>query len=156
MSDDTVRVGEMVRELATHHDHGDGWSYSRETGGLEHIRYRSDHTGYGSLHRRIVRAFDPKHLTGRDSLSKAIRGPWSPLSALAWVSVSLRKDKNLPDGSLNGGSILTMWEEDGEYIEAVGPTVGVKIADFLIHEPNNPHAIAIAAEIKKVRSLPNG
>lgn len=163
MKYETTKVGSILRRFATHHNHGEGWKYTRSTGDLEHIRYRHDHTGYDHWTKRWARGLNIDHLLARDGLSrgmhsylkgeplwKQVRG--RVLSAVAWFRVSVRKDKNLPDGTINGN--LIHWEEDGEYIECVGPTVGVKIADFLEQEPNHPHAIAIAAEINRIWALP--
>jgi hypothetical protein len=148
-----VEVGAILRSLATHHDHGAGWVYTRDTGDLEHIRYRHDYTGYHTFRRRLKRALNLKMLFGSDSISRALGFGWTPSRALTWIQVSLRKEKNLPDGIIKGGSVITFWEEDGEYIETVGPTIGEKVADFLEQDPENPHAQSIAAEIRRVWAL---
>lgn len=158
-------VGSIIRSLATHHNHGAGWRWTRFTGDLLHIRFRSDFTGYYHWTKRWSRGLDWKHLSGRDSLSKALGLHGSTkgkpvlkrlqnvyYTALAWFRVSVRKHTNMPDGTINGNPIF--WEEDGEYIEVVGPTVGEKIADFLEQDPTNPHAIAIATEIQRIWALP--
>lgn len=136
----------------------DGWVYSRDLGDLKHIRYGHDHTGYNHWRKRLRRAFDPKHLLGRDSFSRALRGNERKtslkmrfLEARAWIKVSLAKDSNLPDGQINGN--LTHWEEDGEYIALFQPRVGVKVLDFLRAEPDNPHAKAILAEMRACSEL---
>lgn len=159
----TAKVGRVLRARATHHNHGEGWTYSRNTGDLEHIRYKHDYTGYEALHRRLKRAFNWKHLTGRDGLSAMIKRInkkngkkpepflYQLYGAWAWILVSLRKDSNLPDGQVGGN--LFHWEEDGEYVQMVGPTIGEKIADFLEQEPENPHAQAISAEIQRIWAL---
>lgn len=163
MKYEPTKVGELLRSYATHHNHGEGWRYTRNRGDLEYIRFRRDYTGYDHWTKRWRRALDPKHLLGRDSFSIGLNNrlegqsrwenlQWRVLAARAWFLVSVRKHKNLPDGTVNGN--LIFWEEDGEYIECVGPTVGEKIADFLEQEPNHPHAIAIAAEINRIWALP--
>lgn len=166
MTEDPISVGRALRSYATHHNHGAGWRYTRSKGDLLHLRYRSDFTGYNHWTKRLKRALDWKMLTGSDSLMKNLgfyerrknqsfreylltKVVFRPLS---WIKVSLRKGDNLPDGTINGN--LVFWEEDGEYIECVGPTVGVKIADFLEQEPENPHAKAISEEIRRIWSLP--
>lgn len=132
----------------------DGWKYSRNTGGLKHIRYERDYTGYNHWTKRIRRAFDWKHLTGQDSFSKAFRTRgfkaqfWS---AISWIRVSLRKDSNLPDGQING--IITHWEEDGEYIALFQPRVGVKVLEFIKADPENPYARAILDEMHAMAEL---
>lgn len=148
------RIGAVLRARATHHHHGEGWSYSRDTGGLQHIRYKRDYTGRNHWTKRLKRATDPKKLLGTNSVFReARRGNPRRMAAYAyaWFLVCFRKDSHFPDGQINGN--LVFWEEDGEYIEMVGPTVGVKIADFLEAEPENPHAIAISEEIQRVWSL---
>lgn len=146
-------VGRLLLARATHYNHGEGWQYTRNTGDLEHIRYRRDYTGRNSLLNRIHRAFEWRMLTGKDGLfGREQRLSLRFLHAWAWVVISIRKERNLPDGKV--GPVIAFWEEDGEYIEMVGPTIGERIAEFLIAEPTNPHAIAIAAEIQRVAALP--
>lgn len=146
-------VGRLLLARATHHNHGDGWVYTRNTGDLEHLRYRRDYTGYNSLPNRIRRAFKWKTLTGADSpFTREATLKLRLLHAWAWIVISLRKERNLPDGKV--GPVITFWEEDGEYIEMVGPTIGEHVAAFLINEPEHPHAVAIAAEIRRVAALP--
>lgn len=133
-----------------------GWKYTRDLGDLVHIRFKRDYTGYNHWTSRMRRAFNWKHLTGRDRLSLQIG--LKPknfmdglLSAWAWIVVCLRKEKNLPDGRLNGN--IVFWEEDGEYGALFGPTVGVKVLDFIEAEPENPHAVEILAEMKRMALL---
>lgn len=132
----------------------EGWTYSRNTGGLKHIRYESDYTGYNHWTKRVRRAFDWKHLTGRDSLTRHFRRPglknrfWE---AYGWVVVSLRKDSHLPDGQING--IITHWEEDGEYIALFQPRVGVKVLEFIKANPENEYARAILDEMHACKEL---
>jgi len=153
---DDKKLLEWVEFVATKFQSSrDGWVYSRKLNGLKHIRYESDYTGYNHWTKRVRRAFDWKHLTGRDSFSRMMGRETTLkqryLSARAWIEVSLRKDDNLPDGQING--ILTNWEEDGEYLSAFQPRVGVKVIEFLRAEPENPHAKAILAEMHAVTKL---
>ena len=149
---DVKKVGKYVKSLATHfQSQTEGWYYTRDLGDMEFIRYKRDYTGYNHWTKRVKRAFDWKHLTGRDSFSKLFRqtrSRYGLLHAIAWIRVSLRKDSNLPDGVVGGA--ITMWEEDGEYIESMGPTIGARVADFLMEEPDHPHAIRIAEEIERI------
>lgn len=153
----TKDTGQLVRQLATHHDHGDGWIYSRNTGGLRHIRYSKDNTGYNHWTKRLKRALSPSRLLGRDTLSLMLSdGKREPLrhrllGAVAHFRVNWFLDRNMPDGQINGN--LTFWEEDGEYIQAMGPTIGAKVAEFLMDEPDHPHAKAIAEEINRVWAI---
>lgn len=62
----------------------------------------------------------------------------------------LKRDNNLPDGVLDGGNIITNWEETGEYLNLMQPTVGTLIADFILEDPTNPHAIKINKELTRL------
>jgi hypothetical protein len=42
------------------------------------------------------------------------------------------------------------WEETGEYIQMVQPSVGSKIADLLEDRPDDDHSKAIAGEMKRI------
>jgi len=131
-------------------DDREGWVYSRDLGDLKHIRYESDYTGYNHWTKRIKRAFAPRYLFGRDSISRTLGFGSGGLKqrvkeAVAWAKVSLEKEKNLPDGIING--IPTNWEEHGEYLMAMQPRVGAKVIEFLRAEPGHPHAQAILAEM---------
>lgn len=141
----------------------EGWIYSRDLGGLKHIRYESDYTGYNHWTKRVRRALNLKRILGLDRLSRqlGVSRKREGLSARFWsaywhVVINLRKDSNLPDGQING--IITIWEEDGQYIMFFGPTTGVKVLDFIREDPDNPHAKAILAEMVRNynRSYPQG
>ena len=69
-------------------------------------------------------------------------------ASMAWFV--LQRDPHLPDATLNGGCVITFWGEDGDYINLVQPIVGSLIADFLEDQPENPHAVKIAAEIQHI------
>lgn len=150
---DPAQMGRALRSYATHHDHGEGWTYTRNLRGMQHIRYKRDWEGWDAPWARMKRAFNLRQMFARDSFSRRLGFKLSFWSVWAHIVVALRTDNNLPDGALNDGIVMTVWEEDGEYIEQVGPTVGEKIADFLEAEPDHPHAIAIATEIRRVRQL---
>ena len=132
----------------------EGWVYRDGAEGIKHIRYKSDYTDYNHWTKRITRAFDWKHLLGTDQVSKAFPAKtpsqrfWG---AWGWIVVNLRKDKNLPDGTING--IITHWQEDGQYIAFFQPRVGMKVLDFLREDPDNPHAQAIFEEMRACAEL---
>lgn len=156
MKHDVEKWGAILRSYATHHDHGDGWVYTRDTGDLEAIYYKSSRTGYDHWTKRLKRALNVKQLLGRDGLSKqlglqprGLKDHW--YTAQAHFIVNFRRSRSIPDGQINGNPMH--WEEDGEYIQCVGPTVGVKIADFLENEPENPYAVAIAEEMNRIWEL---
>lgn len=137
----------------------DGWQYTRDTGELEHIRYHRDYTGYDAWYRRLKRALAPesKFMRSlgfpRDNFAWYKKPYYWALSRYARFVVYLRKEKHLPDGVVNGGSIITFWEEDGEYITLFGPTVGVKVIEWLRAEPENEYAKAVIAEMHRVAEL---
>lgn len=126
-----------------------GWVYSRDLGGLKHMRYESDSTGWNHWTKRVRRAANWKRLTGVSRLRRGQRPKQSLRNRLIFAFVlarnTLQKDDNLPDGQING--IPTNWEEDGEYIAIFQPRVGVKVLDFIKAEPDNPYAKAILAEM---------
>lgn len=158
MTVDRTQTLNWVRFVATKfYGPDDPWIYSRDTGNLKYIRYASDYSGRNHWRSRLARAFNPKRLLGLDTISKQLRRTPKDLKsrfieACVHVVVSLRKEKHLPDGMLSSG-VITPWEEDGEYIMFFGPTVGVKILDWIEAEPDNPHAIAVVEEMMRVVNL---
>lgn len=130
-----------------------GWVYSRDTGDLEHIRYKHDHTGYDHWSRRLKRGL----FTGPNPFkSMGIKSEWRGLGdwfmeRWSWFLVNIRKDTNLPDGMVNG--IITHWEEDGEYITLFQPRVGMKVLEFVRANPDNEYAKAIVAEMQAVKEM---
>lgn len=138
--------------LANHFEHYD-WEYTRKDG-IEHIRYTDEHNPYDKLSNRIKRAFGwgfgntPSWLyvfEEKKSLWRRLRNRWS------MFKYSLRRDSNTPDGVLAGGKIIVFWEEDGEYLQFVQPSVGALLSTFLQEDPENPHAIAIVKEMKRIQ-----
>lgn len=132
-----------------------GWTYTRDLGDLVHIRYKRDTTGRNRFDRRLRRALNIKSLFGHDDISimlghkpTGLRIRNRYLGARAHFLVAMRKNSNLPDGMVNGN--IVHWEEDGEYIALFGPTVGVKVIEFLRAEPDNPYAQAIMAEMRRM------
>ena len=61
---------------------------------------------------------------------------------------SLRNKYEHPDAAIED-KVLAYWGEDAEYLTLVQPLVGDVIGDFLIEEPDHPHAINIAKAIQK-------
>lgn len=159
MSSDVARD---LKDYANHFARRD-WEYSRDHD-IVHIRYAGDYKGYHSIWKRVRRTFLPSQSSRRlhRSLNKMFgrrNGPWwkhpnrtvirAWWTIVAHFRVGLRTEKNLPDGTING--IITHWEEDGEYIQMVQPSVGDLLADFLIAEPEHPHAVLIRAELERIR-----
>lgn len=65
----------------------------------------------------------------------------------------LHLDPHLPDGTLDGGNIITIWAETGEYLQLVQPSVGEKIADVIAAHPDLPEVKALADEIMRVAGV---
>lgn len=110
-------------------------------------------SGYNALRPRVKRAWDS--LFKKDNLNDLFdpKTFWKRLRwRLLYARMTLKTEKSFPDGGLQDGSILTQWEEDGEYIQLVQPSVGVLVANFLLEDPDNPHAVLIAAEISRIRA----
>lgn len=81
-----------------------------------------------------------------------IHGGWRGYLAYKWAyfTVYLKKEPNRPDGILADGRVIVFWEEDGEYLELMQPSVGVLVADFLENDPTNQYAIKIKNEIDRI------
>lgn len=52
-----------------------------------------------------------------------------------------------PDGSLADGTVITFWEEIGEYLQLVQPSTGSILAEFLHLDPMHPSAQKLAKQI---------
>ena len=159
-NEEVLRVASLLRDFASHHAPTD-WDYSRDLHEMTRIAHKSDWTGSNrpiERARRLVptvlrslRAQDPidRLLEEGQTLCQKIAGRLR--SACTDARLVLLPDRNLPDGTLANGTVITYWEEDGEYIQLVQPTVGLLIADFLAQCPDHPHARAVAAEIARVQ-----
>ena len=79
------------------------------------------------------------------------RPTWLSVSRWRMAAVLLVREKNLPDGILDEGNIITHWEETGEYLQYVQPSVGTLIAEWMLAEPTNQHAQAVAAEMRRIQ-----
>lgn len=73
------------------------------------------------------------------------------ISWWAMVKAHWRYHNHLPDGMLDSGSILTHWEETGEYLQYVQPSVGALLADLMLAHPDLPEVQAVAAEMKRIQ-----
>lgn len=136
------------------------WKYTRDTGTLKHIRYESDCTGYNHWAKRLGRFFNwitadywkPKgifkSLKGEKSFHRKL-AEW-PMQIRIWWEVAFLKEKNLPDGVVNGN--ITHWEEDGEYIAMFCPYVGREVLKFLRAEPEHPFAAEILRAMRETQA----
>lgn len=124
------------------------WDYTRNHD-IKSIRYKDGPLQEDTILRRLKSALEC--LYKRDGIfASEFLGPWTIKSRLSFAWHVLQRDDNLPDGSLAHGKIITYWEEDGEYLQLVQPTVGSLLADFLEQEPENPHAILIVKEMERI------
>ncbi len=136
--EDVRAVAKELHAYATHFSERD-WNYTRNLGRLQEIRY--DHPG-DSLRFRLRSSL--RVLFGKSCFGVRVNR-WR----VAWHM--LARDKNLPDGILNDGNIITHWEEDGEYLQFVQPTVGALIAEWMSVEPTDEWARRIAAEMIRIQ-----
>src|SRR5690625_4054955 len=58
------------------------------------------------------------------------------------------------DSQLDGTNHF-MWQEDADYVVLVQPKVGEVIGQFLLDEPDHPHAIKIAEAVKEASERAN-
>lgn len=118
----------------------DDWDYTRDRGDLVAIRYDNRHD---SLWGRIKSAGNWLFRSG--SGREIVVGRF----AMAWFV--LHREKHLPDGVLRDGTIITFWEETGEYLQYVQPSVGKLISEWMFTNPTDPYAILVAEEMKRIQ-----
>lgn len=140
-------AAKVLGEYANHFEISD-WNYTRNLGSLKSIEYNDKNN---SLRNRLKRAIS--YLRGEDDYLMAMIQDrpvtWRDRWRMAVFSINF-KEKNLPDGRLDNGAILTFWEETGEYLQLVQPSVGNLLAEFLLDQPENPHAQKISKEIVRI------
>lgn len=142
-----MEATEYLRGLAERGALSD-WSYTRL-----HRVSRVEHIGDPSSWERFKNAARAafKFPFRLDSLAKM-------LGLSRWyvykykIKQEWRGKRRIPDGSLKGGSILSYWEEDGEYIQIMQPSVGLLIADWLDANPDDPHAVKVRDQMEKIIS----
>ena len=133
---------EFTSNVFVHRD----WDYTRTTN-IKSIAYEKGFDDLNSVKFRMKMAFrsltwGKKH--GMLYKNRGIR------DRIMMSFCHLKKDANLPDGHLDGGNVITFWEETGEYLQLVQPSVGSLLAEFLRKDPENPHAKAINAELDRI------
>lgn len=139
------RTNKAVKYLdftANHFVHRD-WNYTRDTD-IENILYTKGNRETFKQH--ISSAFrflltSKKHGVIYDN------SLWGRIGMFFYC---LKRNVNTPDGQLDDGNILVMWEESGEYLQMVQPSVGALLANFLKAEPEHPHAKLIIAELERI------
>lgn len=130
-------------DFYANHFYPRNWDYTR-VHQLKKIRYDSSYDATETFRYRIQRAF--RFIFGKAIMSTG----FSPYWRVRMFFYALKRDKNLPDGILDGGNVITHWEETGEYLQMVQPSVGALLATFLKEEPENPHAKLIIAELERI------
>jgi len=152
-----IEYAELLKSYANHFVPRD-WNYTRDTK-IKHIRFEDDFDGYFSRRNRVKRAL--KAIVTRGGCSffsrydksenwlKKLR--YDILGRIGMAKTYLKTDNHTADGVLDGGGIITFWEEDGEYLQMVQPQVGEMFADWLIAEPENAHAQIILAELERIQ-----
>lgn len=150
------KAAKYLRSTATHFVERD-WNYTRKTN-LKRIRYKDEWQGSGSLWGRLKMTkfllVGSRKSSLHQELFRREKGWWT-LPRLwhhvrAALIVGMGTDKHLPDGQLDNGNILVYWEETAEYIQVVQPSVGELLSNFLLEEPDHPHAVLIANEIDRI------
>lgn len=136
---DPVRAAAgLLRDYIGQSSGGD-WDYTRNVGSLRRLVYDDPTQRVTTRLRSAART-----LTGRfDDFGLGV-------SRWALARVQLRRPTSLPDGTVGAGRILVLWEEDGEYVQLMQPTVGTLIADWLDDQPDNPHAVRVAQELQAI------
>lgn len=137
-----------LKFLADHFEYRD-WNYTRHHH-IESIRYETEYDKHNKISYRVKWA--SRWLFGKtpDWIKQLEGKGFGPISRIRIAAHSLKRDTNTPDGILDGGKIITLWEETGEYLNLMQPTVGTLVADFIIEDPTNPHAIKINKELTRL------
>lgn len=149
MNDETVHaMADQLRQYATHFEQRD-WDYTRHTK-IRHIRYEGDWSGYDHPLRRLRRFLG--HFRPEKPFWATVYGTrwfaWRHpiITARTW----LRTEPHHPDGHLDNGGVIVHWEETGEYLQYVQPSVGALLADLMDAHPDLPEVEALAAEMKRI------
>lgn len=147
----TKKMAKLLRDYSTHFAQRD-WQYTRQIK-VKHIRYEGDWTGYNNPLRRLQRTLEK--FVKIDDLERMLmdsnRIPWAWKHPIVTLKIGLRTEKHTPDGHLDNGGILTHWEETGEYLQLVQPSVGELLADLMDAHPDLPEVQAVAAEMKRIQ-----
>ena len=142
----TVRErAHILRDYATHFAPRD-WDYTREHG-IKRIVYKDETArgGYDHWRNRLKRAAREIVRRRNKPLDRFL-----PVNRWYMARVHLRGDSNCPDGILDGGNVVTHWEETGEYLQMVQPSVGALLADLMDAHPELPEVQAISTELGRI------
>ena len=145
-------AAERLKFLSNIFVHRD-WVFTHDTE-IDHIRFTQDITGKNVWWRRIPRevaeAFKDFFVQDDIWMMLGTNTRFNLRHLFQYLILAGALDNNLPDGALKEGGIITFWAEDGEYLELVPPSVGDLLADFLLEDPDNPHAQKISAELQRI------
>ena len=145
-------AAERLKFLSNIFVHRD-WVFTHDTD-IDHIRFTQDITGKNVWWRRIPRevaeAFKDFFVQDDIWMMLGTNTRFNLRRLFRYLILAGALDNNLPDGALKEGRIITFWAEDGEYLELVPPSVGDLLADFLLEDPDNPHAQKISAELQRI------
>lgn len=130
------QFADQLRQYATHFAPRD-WNYTRDVGDLRMFHVREVRRGARQAFKYATRGVDDIGLGETPSR-------WG------MVRAALRGIRSHPDGVLDNGGIVTHWEETGEYLQYVQPSVGALLADLMDAHPDLPEVQAIADEMKRI------
>lgn len=144
----TNKTVEYLHTLANHFAERD-WEYTRKHG-IKDIIYKEDKPN--ELGYRISKAF--MWLFNPPEFMKMLHPKfWDRFyQRFNMFFHALKREPNVPDGVLDSGKTIVYWEEDGEYLNLMQPTVGSLVAEFLMAEPDHPHAKIIIAELERLNN----
>lgn len=148
MSAAVAPMADQLRQYATHFAPRD-WCYTRASD-IRHIRLRGDWSGYDHPLRRVRRWLAPYFRLRTSSWVESAGRRLAWRHPLIHARAVLRTEPHLPDGVLDGGAVITHWEETGEYLQYVQPSVGALLADLMDAHPDLPEVEAIAVEMKRI------
>lgn len=134
---------DQLRQYATHFAPRD-WDYTRQHNYVA-IYAEPLHARVLDTARWALRDARKRLTRQNDTLGEVFKVSWWGMVRAHW-----RNNNHLPDGTLDGGSVITHWEETGEYLQYVQPTVGALLADLMDAHPDLPEVIAIADEMKRI------
>jgi hypothetical protein len=137
-------------DLAANHFKHNDWNYTRLSH-IKSIRYESEHDKNNKLLSRIKNSLGWLFGPTPDYVKYLDRGLVRQFKTRLGMTIfSLKREQHIPDGVLDDGGVITQWEETGEYLQFVQPSVGSLLAKFLKEDPENPHAKAIIAELERI------
>ena len=113
---------------------------------IEAVFYDKKHYHFQSLQYRFKQGF--KFLT--KTKKHGVIFKMTLRERVSMFFYCLKRDRNLPDVSLDDGNVIAYWRETGEYLQLMQPSVGSLVVNFLKEEPDHPHAKLIIAEVTRL------